>query len=128
MTSLSEIQSPRAPRAIGPYAQAIRAGEWLHCSGQIAIDPETDQLVEGGVSRQTARVLDNLAAVLEEAGASFSKVVKTTVYLADMERFGAMNDVYGEYFSEHRPARATVEVSALPRGVEVEIDAVAFLG
>lgn len=128
MTSLREIRSDGAPAAIGPYAQAIRAGGWIHCSGQIALDPETGELVEGGVARQTTRVLENLTAVLEEAGGSLSTVVKTTVYLADMERFDDMNRIYGEHFGDHRPARATVEVSALPRGVEVEIDAVAFLG
>lgn len=128
MTSLREIRSDGAPAAIGPYAQAIRAGGWIHCSGQIALDPETGELVEGDVARQTTRVLENLTAVLEEAGGSLSTVVKTTVYLADMERFDDMNRIYGEHFGDHRPARATVEVSALPRGVEVEIDAVAFLG
>ena len=126
--SLSEIQCPDAPRAIGPYSQAIRAGEWLYCSGQIGLHPETGEIVEGGVAPQTRRVLENLAAVLAEAGASLENVVKTTVYLADMNDFSSMNEVYGAYFAAHRPARATVEVSALPRGVAVEIDAVAFLG
>lgn len=128
MTPLVEIESSDAPRAIGPYSQAIRAGDWIYCSGQIALDPETGDLVDGDVTRQTEQVLDNLAAVLGEAGASLSQVVKTTVYLADMDRFAAMNEVYGTRFGDHRPARATVEVSALPGGVEVEIDAVAFLG
>lgn len=126
--SLEEIRSPDAPRAIGPYSQAIRAGDWLHCSGQIALDPDTGELVGDGVREQTHRVLASLAAVLKEAGASLADVVKTTVYLADMDTFASMNEVYGEHFADHRPARATVEVSALPRGVAVEIDAVAFLG
>lgn len=128
MTPLVEIESSKAPRAIGPYSQAIHAGDWVHCSGQIALDPETGDLVEGDVARQTEQVLVNLSAVLREAGASLSQVVKTTVYLADMGRFAAMNEVYEGQFGDHRPARATVEVSALPRGVDVEIDAVAFLG
>ncbi|MFP3947844.1 MAG: RidA family protein [Gemmatimonadota bacterium] len=126
--SLSEIRCPDAPRAIGPYSQAIRAGDWLYCSGQIALDPGTGDLVGGNVARQTRRVLANLSAVLQEAGGSLSRVVKTTVYLADMDDFTSMNEVYGEHFDVHRPARATVEVSALPRNVAVEIDAVAFLG
>lgn len=128
MSSLEEIASRDAPPAIGPYSQAVRAGDWIFCSGQIAIDPGTGDLIEGGVAEQTARVLKNLEAVLEAAGASLTQVVKTTVYLAEMEQFASMNQVYGERFETHRPARATVEVSGLPRGVAVEIDAVAFLG
>lgn len=126
--TLREIESPNAPEAIGPYAQAIRADDWLYCSGQIAIDPKTGEVLEGEVAEQTERVLTNLAAVLKEAGGGLSDVVKTTVYLADMDSFASMNRVYGKHFDPHRPARATVEVSALPRGVAVEIDAVAFLG
>lgn len=126
--TLREIESPNAPEAIGPYSQAIRADDWLYCSGQIAIDSTNGELRDGGVAEQTEQVLTNLAAVLEEAGATLSDVVKTTVYLADMDRFTSMNQVYGKHFDAHRPARATVEVSALPRGVAVEIDAVAFLG
>ena len=126
--TLREIESPNAPEAIGPYSQAILADGWLYCSGQIALDPTSGDLLEGGVAEQTEQVLANLAAVLEEAGATLSYVVKTTVYLSDMGIFTSMNQVYGEHFDAHPPARATVEVSALPRGVAVEIDAVAFLG
>lgn len=128
MSPLEIIESSDAPRAIGPYSQAIRAGEWVFCSGQIPMDPDTGELVGGGVSRQTDRVMRNLAAVLEGAGASFSDVVKTTVYLEDMETFPDMNEVYGRHLGDHRPARATVEVASLPRGVAVEIDVVAFTG
>lgn len=128
MSTLDVIQCDGAPRAIGPYSQAIRAGDWLYCSGQIAIDPETGELVEGGVAEETDRVMRNLSAVLAQADASFSDVVKTTVYLDDMETFGAMNEVYGRHLGEHRPARATVEAGSLPKGVAVEIDMVAFLG
>lgn len=128
MSPLDVVESDDAPRAIGPYSQAIRAGDWIFCSGQIPMDPETGELVEGDVSRQTERVMRNLAAVLDDAGASFSQVVKTTVYLEDMESFPAMNEVYGRHLGGHRPARATVEVASLPRGVAVEIDMVAYTG
>lgn len=125
---LEPVRSDGAPRAIGAYAQAVRAGDWLYCSGQIAIDPETGELVPGGAAKQTDRVMRNLAAVLEEAGASLERVVKTTVYLDDLDDFAEMNEVYGRHLGEHRPARAAVEVAGLPRGAAVEIDAVAYLG
>lgn len=128
MSPLDVIQSNQAPRAIGPYSQAIRAGDWLFCSGQIAIDPETGELVDGGIVDETDRVMKNLAAVLAAAGSSFSDVVKTTVYLDDMDDFAAMNEVYGDHLGKHRPARATVEAGSLPKDVAVEIDLVAFLG
>ena len=123
--SKKPIVTANAPQAIGPYSQAIHAGEWVFCSGQVAIDPATGTLIKGGVADETARVLDNLKAVLTEAGSSLDQVVKTTVYLADLGDFAVMNGVYAEYFGADPPARATVEVAALPIGARVEIDAVA---
>lgn len=122
------VTTPHAPGAIGPYSQAVRAGDFVFLSGQIPLDPVTGQLVAGGVVEQTHQVLKNLGAVLEAAGASYARVVKTTVYLADMGEFAAMNDIYGTYFSSPAPARATVQAARLPRDVRVEIDAVAYLG
>ncbi|NIP58374.1 MAG: reactive intermediate/imine deaminase [Gemmatimonadetes bacterium] len=128
MSALDVIRTDDAPSAIGPYSQAIRAGEWVFCSGQIAIDPESGELIGGDVAAQTDRVMRNLSAVLEAAGASLSRVVKTTVFLADMGDFAAMNEVYGRHFGDHRPARATVEAGRLPKDVAVEIEVVAYLG
>jgi 2-iminobutanoate/2-iminopropanoate deaminase len=122
------VSTPSAPGAIGPYSQAIRAGDFLFVSGQIPIDPGTGALIDGGVADQTRRVLDNLGAILAAAGASFDRVVKTTVYLADMSEFGAMNEVYATYFPQPAPARATIQAAALPRNVRVEIDLIAYLG
>lgn len=119
------ISSPDAPKAIGPYSQAIRAGQFLFASGQIPTDPATGVIVDGDVSAQTRRVFDNLGAVLKAANLSFADVVKTTVFLADMNDFAAMNEVYGKYFSEPYPARATVQVARLPKDARVEIDLVA---
>ena len=119
------IRTPEAPAAIGPYSQAVVTGEWVFASGQIPIDPATGEVVDGGIVEQTDRVMKNLAAVLREAGASLDHVVKTTVYLADMEAFGDMNEVYAKHFGYHRPARATVQAGALPKSVGVEIDAIA---
>ncbi len=127
MNDYKFIQTADAPAAIGPYSQAVVAGEWLFASGQIPIDPGTGELIDGGIAEQTDRVLKNLAAVLREAGLSLDRVVKTTVYLADMETFGEMNDVYAKHFGDHRPARATVQAAALPKNVGVEIDAIARL-
>jgi 2-iminobutanoate/2-iminopropanoate deaminase len=121
------VSSPSAPQAIGPYSQAIRAGSLLFVSGQIPLDPVTGQMVEGSVAEQTHRVLKNLGAVLEAAGTSFDHVVRTTVYLADMNDFAAMNEVYGTYFSSPAPARATVQAARLPRDSRVEIDLIASL-
>lgn len=122
------VTTPHAPGAIGPYSQAIRAGDFVFLSGQIPLDPGTGQLVAGGIVEQTHQVLKNLGAVLEAAGASYARVVKTTVYLADMGEFAAMNEIYGTYFSTPAPARATVQAARLPRDVRVEIDVVAYLG
>jgi 2-iminobutanoate/2-iminopropanoate deaminase len=122
------ISTPAAPAAIGPYSQAIRAGDFLFVSGQIPLDPSTGALVGGDVQGQARRVLENLAGILRAAGGSLDHVVKTTVYLADLADFSAMNEVYATVFTGAAPARATVQVSRLPRDVRVEIDAVAFLG
>jgi len=121
------IETPRAPAAIGPYAQAVVANGLLFTAGQIALDPVTGQLIEGGVAAQAERVLQNLSAVLEAAGASWSNVLKTTVYLRSMADFPAVNEVYARVLGDARPARSTVEVAGLPRGGLVEIDAVAAL-
>ncbi|MFL6277088.1 MAG: RidA family protein [Blastocatellia bacterium] len=120
------IQTDRAPQAIGPYSQAVKAGGFVFASGQVAFDPATMQIVDGGISEQTERVMRNLAAVLEAAGSSMERVVKTTVFLADMNEFAAMNEVYGRFFAEVPPARSTVEVKRLPRDVRVEIDLIAL--
>jgi len=123
---MESIQTDRAPQAIGPYSQAIKANGFIFASGQIPLDPATMQIVEGGIQEQTERVLDNLKAVLEAAGSSLDRVVKTTVYLADMNEFAAMNEIYAKYFGATKPARATVQVARLPRDVKVEIDVVAL--
>jgi 2-iminobutanoate/2-iminopropanoate deaminase len=121
------LQTDNAPAAIGPYSQGIIANGLLFTAGQIAIDPGTGQVVTGDVARQTERVMANLAAILDAAGAVWSDVVKTTVYLQDMSDFPVVNEVYGRVLGDARPARSTVQVSALPRGVLVEIDAVVAL-
>lgn len=120
-----KIQTEHAPAAIGPYSQAIKAGGFVFASGQIPIDPKTGEFVPGGIGEQTERVLKNLAAVLEAAGSSLDKVVKTTVFLADMKDFGAMNEVYARFFTGATPARATVAAAGLPRNARVEIEAIA---
>lgn len=122
-----KVQTDKAPAAIGPYSQGIRAGNLVFVSGQIPIDPETGNFVEGGVGEQTEQVLKNLSAVLEAAGSSLSQVVKTTVFLADMKEFGAMNEVYAKFFTGEPPARATVAAAGLPRDARVEIEAVALV-
>lgn len=119
------IATPDAPQAIGPYAQAIVVNGMLYSAGQIALDPATMEIVAGGVTEQTERVMQNLAAVLASAGMGFGSVVKTTVFLRDMAEFGAMNAVYARHFGDHRPARSTVAVAGLPRDVRVEIEVVA---
>jgi 2-iminobutanoate/2-iminopropanoate deaminase len=119
------ISSPDAPKAIGPYSQAIRAGQLLFLSGQIPLDPASGQMIDGDISAQTKRVMENLGAVLKAAGLSFEAVVRTTIFLADMNDFAKVNEVYGTYFNSPAPARATVQVAQLPRGARVEIDAIA---
>ena len=118
------ISTEKGPKAIGPYSQAIKANGFIHTAGQIPFDPATGQLVEGDIAQQTARVMENLKAIVEASGSSLDKAVKATVYLNDMNDFAAMNEVYGRYFSNSPPARSTVEVSRLPRDVRVEIDLV----
>lgn len=120
------VQTDNAPRAIGPYSQAIKANGFVFASGQIPLDPQTMQIIEGSVREQTERVMNNLKAVLEAAGSSFDRVVKTTVFLADLSDFTDMNEVYGRFFGDAPPARSTVEVARLPRDVRVEIDAIAL--
>lgn len=122
------IATEHAPRAIGPYSQAVLANGFAFLSGQIPLDPATNQLVEGDVAVQTARVLENLKAVLEVCGSSLEKVVKTTVFLRDMADFPRMNEVYAQYFAVNPPARSTVQAARLPRDVSVEIDAIALAG
>jgi 2-iminobutanoate/2-iminopropanoate deaminase len=122
------VKTGKAPAAIGPYSQAVRSGGFLFCSGQIPLDPATGKMVEGEIEAQTERVLKNLEAVLEAGGASLAGVVKTTVYLADLSDFPAMNAVYGRFFPENPPARATVQVAKLPAGALVEIEAIAKTG
>jgi 2-iminobutanoate/2-iminopropanoate deaminase len=123
---IESIQTDRAPQAIGPYSQAIKANGMVFTSGQIPLDPMTMQLVEGDIRAQTERVLNNLKFVLEEAGTSFDRVVKTTVFLADMNDFAGMNEVYALFFSSNRPARSTVQAARLPRDVRVEIEVIAL--
>jgi 2-iminobutanoate/2-iminopropanoate deaminase len=124
---LEKILTVHAPAPIGPYNQAIRAGDFVFCSGQIPLDPATGELVGDDVAAQTHQVMKNVAAVLEAAAATFANVVKTTIFLIDMNDFAAVNAVYGGYFTDVAPARSTVAVAALPRGARVEIEVVAHL-
>lgn len=121
------VSTDKAPGAIGPYSQAVKAGNMVFCSGQIPIDPSTGEFVPGGVVEQAEQVLKNLTAVLEAAGSGLDMVVKTTVFLADMGDFAAMNEVYARYFGESKPARATVQAARLPKDALVEIDCIAIL-
>ena len=120
------VQTDGAPKAIGPYSQAIKANGMVFASGQIALDPASGQVIEGGITEQTERVLNNLKAVLEASGSSLDLVVKTTVFLADLNDFVSMNEAYGKFFGDVPPARSTIEVSRLPRDVRVEIDVIAL--
>jgi 2-iminobutanoate/2-iminopropanoate deaminase len=122
------ISTENAPGAIGPYSQAIKTGGMIFCSGQIPIDPSTGEFVSDSIAEQTDQVLKNLIAVLEAGGASLNDVVKTTVFLADMNDFVAMNEVYAKFFSENKPARATVQAARLPRDAKVEIECIAVVG
>lgn len=124
---LKTISTAKAPAAIGPYSQAVQAGNLLFCSGQIPLDPASGEVVAGDIRRQAEQVMENITAVLAAAGTSLNEVVKATVFLADMNDFGAVNEVYGRYFSGHKPARSTVAVMGLPRGVLLEIEVVACL-
>jgi 2-iminobutanoate/2-iminopropanoate deaminase len=119
------IETASAPKAIGPYSQAIRLGDYLFCAGQIPLDPATGELIQGDVKAQTERAIQNLQAVLAAAGLSLDRVVKTTVFLVDMADFAAMNEIYSRAFGSSRPARSTVAVAGLPRGARVEIEAIA---
>jgi len=122
------IATVDAPQAIGPYSQAVRAGNMVFASGQIPLDPATKEFVAGGIAEQTEQVLKNLTAVFAAAGVGMDQIVKTTVFLADMNDFTAMNEVYGKYFSDNPPARATVQAARLPRDAKVEIEAIAVTG
>ena len=124
---MKTVTTDKAPAAIGPYSQAVKAHGFLFTAGQIALDPASGQVVAGGIKEQTQRVLDNLTAVLAAGGATWADVVKTSVYLADMADFPAMNELYGKHLGAARPARSTVQAAGLPRGVLVEIDAVAYV-
>jgi 2-iminobutanoate/2-iminopropanoate deaminase len=121
------VSTDKAPGAIGPYSQAIKTGGMIFCSGQIPIDPVTGEFVSNDIAEQTEQVLKNLSAVLEAGGANLASVVKTTVFLSDMSDFAAMNEVYGRYFSENKPARATVQAARLPRDAKVEIECIAVV-
>lgn len=127
MTAHQPIHSNEAPNAIGPYSQAVRFGDTVYLSGQIPLDPQTMELVEGDIGVRARRVFDNLAAVMQEAGGSLSDIVKLTIYLVDLEQFGQVNEVMAEYFDAPFPSRATVAVAALPKGAPIEVEAVAHL-
>jgi 2-iminobutanoate/2-iminopropanoate deaminase len=122
---LDFVSTAGAPKAIGPYSQGVIANGFLFTAGQVALDPDKGELVPGGITEQTTRALENLRAILKQAGSDFSQVVKTTVFLVDMADFTSMNEVYGRAFGQHRPARSTVAVAALPRGARVEIEVIA---
>jgi 2-iminobutanoate/2-iminopropanoate deaminase len=125
MSKLERVHTASAPQAIGPYSQAIGSGGFVFTAGQIPLDPATGELVAGDIAVQTERVLRNLGAILDAAGSAPDRVVKTTIYLKDLSDFAAVNEVYGRFFGEHRPARSTVEVARLPKDCRVEIDAIA---
>jgi 2-iminobutanoate/2-iminopropanoate deaminase len=120
------ISTSEAPAAIGPYSQAVRSGNFLFCSGQIPLQPESGQIVSGDIATQTRRVLDNIGAVLRAEGLAFENIVKTTIFLTDLGDFQTVNDIYGSYFKQQPPARSTVQVSALPKGAKVEIEVIAL--
>ncbi len=125
--TIKTVNTEAAPAAIGPYSQAVVAGGLLFVSGQIPLDPASGEIVDGGLPAQTRRVLDNMKAVVEAGGSSMDNVVKVTIYITDMKQFAVVNEIYGNYFSDPFPARACVQVSELPKGVEVEMDAIAQL-
>ena len=121
------IETEKAPKAIGPYSQAVKYESLIFISGQIAIDPQTEEFIGGDIVKQTERVMENIKGILEEAGLSFEHVIKTTIYLKNIDDFQKVNEVYGRYFKNHKPARATVEVSNLPKGALIEIEAIAVI-
>ncbi|HUP38826.1 MAG TPA: RidA family protein [Vicinamibacterales bacterium] len=125
---LSAVSTGSAPKALGPYTQAIRAGQFLFVSGQVPIDPATNELVQGGIADQTRRALQNVGEILAAGGASFQHVVRTSVYLADLADFAGMNEVYATFFTAPQPARSTIQAGRLPRDARIEIDVIAFLG
>jgi 2-iminobutanoate/2-iminopropanoate deaminase len=125
---LFAVSTEAAPKALGPYSQAIRAGQFLFVSGQVPIDPVSGHMVAGTIADQTRRVFENVGAILTAGGASFQHVVRTTVYLADLGDFSAMNDVYATFFTPPQPARSTIQASRLPRDARIEVDVIAFLG
>ncbi len=126
--AMEKIATDRAPAAIGPYSQGIRAGDFVFFSGQIPLDAETGNLVEGGIEEQTEQVMAHMRAVLAAAGLGFAQVVKTTIYLTDLSQFATVNEIYGRFFADTPPARATVQVAGLPKGAAVEIEWVAYAG
>jgi 2-iminobutanoate/2-iminopropanoate deaminase len=121
------ISTPDAPAALGPYSQAVRVGSTIYCAGQVPLDPKSGQIVSGGIDAQTGRVMDNIAAVLKAAGVGFEDVVKTTIFLTDLNDFQTVNEIYGARFKQQPPARSTVQVSALPKGAKVEIEVIAMV-
>ncbi|MDQ1520041.1 MAG: 2-iminobutanoate/2-iminopropanoate deaminase [Actinomycetota bacterium] len=125
---VTPVPTPSAPPAAGPYSPAVRAGDWLSLAGQVGLDPARGRIVDGGVEEQARQVLANIAAILGDAGASLGDVAKTTIFVTDIGFFANVNNVYAEAFGDHRPARSTVEVGALPAGAAVEIEAWAYLG
>jgi 2-iminobutanoate/2-iminopropanoate deaminase len=125
---LSAVSSGSAPAALGPYSQAIRAGQFLFVSGQVPIDPSTGELVSGSIAEQTRRALQNVGEILIAGGSSFQQVVRATVYLADLSEFAAMNEVYATFFTAPQPARSTIQAARLPRDARIEVDVIAFLG
>jgi 2-iminobutanoate/2-iminopropanoate deaminase len=125
---LAAVSTESAPKALGPYSQGIRAGQFLFVSGQVPIDPQTGALVQGTIGDQTRRVFQNIGEILRAGGASFQHVVRTTVYLADLGDFSAMNDVYATFFTPPQPARSTIQAARLPRDARIEVDVIAFLG
>ena len=126
MAELRSVSSEKAPKALGPYSQAIVTGDLVFCAGQVGLDPASGQVVSGDIKDQTRRCLDNLAAVLEAAGSSLDRVTKTTVFLTDLAEFTAMNEAYAERFGGHKPARSTIGIAALPRGARIEIECIAI--
>ena len=125
---ISAVSTEGAPKALGPYSQAIRAGQFLFVAGQVPIDPATNELVGGSIADQTHRVLTNIGAILSAGGCSFAQVVRTTVYLADLKDFSAMNEVYATFFTAPQPARSTIQAARLPRDARIEVDVIAFVG